>query len=187
MVGLFGGSFDPIHHGHLLVAQSLVESLGLRELRFVPASQQPFKQGRHGAAAEHRARMVELAIRDEPQFLVERCELERPAPSYMVDTLRLLHQREPGVSWTLLLGGDAARDLGQWRDAAEVARLARVVVFARGGAPIPQSPLIGGVAQAPTVEISATVIRQRIREHKSVRYMVPEVVAEYIREKGLYL
>lgn len=187
MVGLFGGSFDPIHHGHLIAALRLAEDLGLRELRFLPAREQPFKSGRHGAGADQRARMVELAIAGEAAFSLERCELDRPGPSYTVDTLRLLRAREPGEAFTLLVGADAAAELGAWREAAELPRLARIVVFTRPGVPPPPSGLVSGVATVPAVEISATEIRRRVAQGRSIRYLVPEVVAQHIRREGLYL
>ena len=108
VVGLFGGSFDPIHHGHLLVAQAAAEVLGLGEIRFVPAREQPFKAGEHSATAADRAAMVEQAIAGSPGMRLERLELDRPGPSYTVDTLRALRQREPGSSFVLLVGSDAA-------------------------------------------------------------------------------
>lgn len=187
MVGLFGGSFDPIHHGHLIAALRLVEELELREVRFLPAREQPFKAGRHGAAAEQRARMVELAIAGEPRFALERCELERPAPSYTVDTLRRLREREPEESFTLLVGADAAVELGGWREAARLPELARIVVFSRPGVPPPPSGLVSRVVSVPAVEISATEIRRRVAQGLSIRYLVPEAVASHIRKEGLYL
>ncbi|MGE0353650.1 MAG: nicotinate-nucleotide adenylyltransferase [Gemmatimonadales bacterium] len=187
MIGLFGGSFDPIHHGHLLVAQALVESLGLDELRFLPANEQPFKRGRHHAAPAHRSRMVELAIEGAAGFRLERCELERPGPSYTVDTLRALGAREPGQRWVLFLGSDAAAELSGWKEAGEVARLARVVAFVRPGARLNPSPLVSGVVPVPAVGISATTIRSRVRAGLSIRYWVPQPVAAYIAAERLYL
>src|SRR5262245_43680492 len=107
MIGLFGGSFDPVHHGHLIVGQVAVETLGLEALRFVPAREQPFKRGRHAAPAEARAAMLELALNGCEHFEVERAELERPGPSYTVDTLRAMRAREPGQELALLVGSDA--------------------------------------------------------------------------------
>ena len=186
-IGLFGGSFDPIHHGHLIVARSALEQLGLDEVRFVPAREQPFKVGTHGAAASHRARMVELAIEAEPGFRLERTELERSGPSFTVDTLRALHAREPGVEWTLLLGEDTVRDLPKWREPGVVAQLARIAVFARPGAPAP-APMEPGWRRirVPLVEISATEVRRRVREGHSIRYWVPDTVAAYVTANGLY-
>lgn len=187
MVGLFGGSFDPVHHGHLIAGRVAAETLGLGALRFVPAREQPFKQGRHGAAAEHRAAMLELAVAGESGFAVERAELERPGPSFTVDTLRHLREREPGIELTLLLGADAAAELPAWRAVDEVARLARIVVFARPGSVVAPSALIARVVEVPAIEISATEVRRRARAGRSLRYWVPDAVAEYVTRHRLYL
>ena len=186
-IGLFGGSFDPVHHGHLIVGQVAAELLGLDELRFVPAREQPFKAGRHAAAAADRAAMLDLAVAGVRGFAVERAELAREGPSYTVETLLALRAREPGVAWTLLLGADAAAELDAWHRAAELPGLARIVVFARPGTRIPVSPLIAGTVEVPAVEISATEIRRRIREGRPVRYWVPDAVAEYMVRHRLYL
>ena len=186
-IGLLGGSFDPVHHGHLIVAQVASESLGLDELRFVPAREQPFKRGRHAAAAAHRAAMLDLAVAGTRGFAVERAELAREGPSYTVETLLGLRTREPGVAWTLLLGADAAAELESWHRAEELPGLARIVVFARPGTPIPPSLLIAGTVEVPAVEISATEIRRRVREGRPVRYWVPDAVAEYMVRHRLYL
>jgi nicotinate-nucleotide adenylyltransferase len=187
MVGLLGGSFDPIHLGHLLVARSVLESLGLDSLRFVPARQQPFKQRTHGATAEQRAAMVAAAIADEPQFALERAELERPGPSYTIDTLRALRAREPDADFALLIGADAAADLASWREAEAIPRFARVVAFARAGAAPVTGPLIWGTVAVPSIDISATEVRERVRAGKPIRWLVPEVVARYIATERLYL
>ncbi|MCU0620222.1 MAG: nicotinate-nucleotide adenylyltransferase [Gemmatimonadales bacterium] len=186
MIGLLGGSFDPIHHGHLLVAQAAVEALGLDELRFVPAREQPFKAGRHGATAAQRAAMVRLAIDGEPRFRMEPMELERAGPSYTVDTLRALAAREPGAAFTLLVGADAALELALWREAPVLPTLARIVVFARAGSPPPASPLVSGVIAVPSLDVSATAIRERVATGRSIRYWVPDAVAAYVAEHGLY-
>jgi nicotinate-nucleotide adenylyltransferase len=187
MVGLLGGSFDPVHHGHLLVAQAVLERLGLETVRFVPAREQPFKRGRHGASAEQRAAMVALAIADEPRFALERAELDRPAPSYTVDTLRALNAREPGLELVLLVGADAAGELSSWHEAAEIPRLARIAAFARPGAPAPEGPGIWRTVAVPAIDISATEVRERVRAGKSIRWFVPDAVARYVAAQGLYL
>jgi nicotinate-nucleotide adenylyltransferase len=186
MIGLLGGSFDPIHNGHLSTARSLLDQLDLSEIRFVVAREQPLKKG-HTASALDRAQMVELAIAGLPAFRTETIELSRPGPSYTVDTLRALREREPAAQWVVLLGSDAARDLDRWREAAEVARLARIVVFGRAGGTIPESPLIAGTVTVPAIEISATEIRKRVRKGLPVDHLVPPSVAEYIRKNRLYL
>jgi nicotinate-nucleotide adenylyltransferase len=187
MIGLLGGSFDPVHHGHLIVGQVAQETLGLDSLRFVPARQQPFKTGRHGASAEHRATMLELALAGSAGMTVEPAELGRTGPSYTVDTLRQIREREPASALTLLLGADAAGELEAWHQAREIPELARVVVFARPGSAVPSSPLIADVIEVPAIEISATEIRRRVREGRPIRYWVPDPVAEYISRHRLYL
>jgi nicotinate-nucleotide adenylyltransferase len=186
MVGLFGGSFDPIHHGHLIVGRAVAETLGLDELRFMPAGEQPFKRGRHVASAGQRAAMVGLAVAGEPGLAVERCEVDRPGPSYTVDTLRTLRTREPGQEFTLVVGADATRELDQWREAEALPSLARIVAVARPGAPRPDSPLVERVVEVPAVDLSATQIRRRVTEGRSIRYLVPDAVAEFIATHGLY-
>lgn len=186
-IGLFGGSFDPIHHGHLLVAQAAVESLGLEQLRFVPAREQPFKIGGHAAPAETRARIVALAIAGEPRFAVDRIELERAGPSYTVDTVRALREREPGRTFALLVGADAARDLEQWHEVEALATLASFVILSRPGAAIPSLPWSVRVVSVPAVDISATEIRRRVAAGRSIRYWVPDPVAECITADRLYL
>jgi nicotinate-nucleotide adenylyltransferase len=186
-IGLFGGSFDPIHHGHLLVAQAVVEALGLEELRVVPAREQPFKIGRHAAPAEIRARLVSLAIAGEPRFALERIELERPGPSYTVDTVRALRSREPGREFAVLVGADAARDLGKWHAVDELARLASFVILSRPGAALPSLPWAFRTVEVPGIDISATEIRHRIAAGRSIRYWVPDPVVECIVADRLYL
>lgn len=187
MIGLFGGSFDPIHHGHLLVAQAVLEELGLDELRFLPAREQPFKVGRHQASAEDRARMVALAIAGEPRFGLERVELEREGPSYTVDTLLALRAREPGREFALLVGADAARELPTWHQAGRLPALATLVVFARPGSAVPPLPWPVRLVGVPALPISATAIRRRVAAGRSIRYWVPDPVAEYVSARGLYL
>jgi nicotinate-nucleotide adenylyltransferase len=183
-LGLLGGSFDPIHHGHLIVARSLRESLGLDRVILMPAGAQPLKEGRHAGPAEARARMVELAVAGEAGLVADRLEVERPGPSYTVDTLRALRERDPDASLTLLVGSDAAADLPRWRESELLPGLARIVLFARPGVPV---PTLGFRAlPVPPVDISATDIRARVRTGRSIRYLVPEAVAAYIAEHGLY-
>lgn len=186
-IGLFGGSFDPIHHGHLIVAQAVLEALGLEQLRFMPARAQPFKTGQHLASPEVRAGMVALAIAQEPRFGIERAELDRPGPSYTVDTLRILRQREPHQRFALLVGADAARDLPKWREADALHQLADLVVLSRAGSPIGELPWPVRVVPVPAIEISATDIRRRVRQGLPIRYLVPDPVAEAIGSAGLYL
>ena len=185
MEALFGGSFDPVHLGHLVVAETVAEVLAAR-VRLMPAREQPFKRAAHVAPSAHRAEMLALAVAGNHRLGVERVELELPAPSYTVRTLRALAEREPGNRFTLLLGADAAQDLADWYAVEALPALADVVVFARPGWTVPANPLIRQVIDVPAVDISATLVRRRVAEGRSIRYLVPDAVREYIAAHGLY-
>ena len=131
--------------------------------------------------------MLSLAVAGVPCFAVERSELNRPGPSYTVDTLRYLREREPGAEFVLLLGADAAADLPAWREAERVPELARIAVFGRPGAAVPVMPWITAAIEVPSIDVSATEIRRRVRLGQSLRYWVPDSVAEYIVAHRLYL
>jgi nicotinate-nucleotide adenylyltransferase len=176
-----------VHNGHLIVGRVAAEKLKLDSLRFVPAREQPFKAGRHRASAEDRAAMLSLAVAETPGFSVERSELQRPGPSYTVDTLRHLREREPGADFMLLLGADAAADLPAWREADQLPGLARIAVFARPGTPVAESPWISTVIEVPAIDISATEVRRRAQRGLPLRGWVPDPVAEYITTHRLYL
>jgi nicotinate-nucleotide adenylyltransferase len=178
-IGVFGGSFDPIHHGHLIAASALADALALDEVRLVVARAQPLKQSGHGATAEDRAAMTELAVHGDPRLKADRSELSREGPSYTVDTLRAFHAREPGAELVLLLGSDAALQLPRWQESAAIPSLARVEVFAREGS-------AEGRRTVPHVDISSTAIRERVRRGCSIRYWVPDAVADYIAAHRLY-
>jgi nicotinate-nucleotide adenylyltransferase len=182
---LFGGSFDPVHVGHLIVAEAVADELGAT-VRLMPARQQPLKAAAHAATPEQRAEMLDLAVAGNPRLSVERIELGLPAPSYTVRTLRALGDREPGNRFTLLLGADVAQELAGWWEVEALPPLADVVVFARPGAAVPRHPLIGRVVPVPAVDLSATQVRERVRTGQSIRYQVPEAVREYIAARGLY-
>lgn len=192
MDALFGGSFDPVHLGHLIVAEAVADVLGAR-IRFLPAREQPFKGAAHVATPDQRAEMLALAVAGNPRFCVERIELGLPVPSYTVRTLRALAEREGtgregggGNRFTLLLGADAAQDLPQWYEVESLPRLADVVVFARPGATIPSHRLITRVIEVPTIAVSASDVRARVAAGRSIRYWVPDAVREYIAAHGLY-
>jgi nicotinate-nucleotide adenylyltransferase len=189
MDALFGGSFDPVHVGHLVVAEAVADALGTdARIRFMPAREQPFKRAAHVATPEQRAEMLDLAIAGNPRFAVERVELGLPTPSYTVRTLRALAERESGNRFTLLLGADAAKDLAQWYEVEDLPRLADVVVFARPGAtPAPPlHPLVRRVVSVPAIEVSATAVRAQVAQGRSIRYLVSEAVRAYIAAHGLY-
>jgi nicotinate-nucleotide adenylyltransferase len=186
-VALFGGSFDPVHVAHLIVAEAAADALGCA-VRFLPAREQPLKRGAragHQATPEQRAEMLDLATQGNARFGVERVELGLPTPSYTVRTLRALGDRA-GNRYTLLLGADAARDLAEWWEVEALPELADIVVFARPGASVVRHPLIKRVIPVPMIDLSATQVRARVKEGRSIRYLVPDPVREYIAAHGLY-
>lgn len=186
MIGLFGGSFDPVHHGHLIAAQVAREVLQLDEVRFIPTGIQPFKTDGPKAPAADRVAMLRLALAGNGGMALETCEVDRTGPSYTVDTLRTLEAREPGRSFILLLGTDAGRDFPRWREAEEIVRRAKVALLARPGHEAPAGSWVSAVVPVPALEISATDLRQRVAAGRSIRYYVPDAVAAYVAERGLY-
>lgn len=191
-----GGTFDPIHIGHLAIAEEARVLLSLDEVLFVPARVSPLKLGNTSADGDDRYRMVELAIADNPRFRVSRMELDREGPSYTVDTLEELHEAYDGnVTPFFILGMDSLETLVHWRRPGDIIRLARLVVVARPGFEVDWEALeraIPGVRCTVDVidtvrlDISSTELRERVRRGLPIRYLVPAPVEAYIRDHRLY-
>lgn len=184
-LGLLGGSFNPIHHGHLITATRAAEAVGLDRILFIPAAVSPLKDGRDLASARDRWAMLRLALRGNPLFEASDVELRRGGISYTVDTLREL-RRSTKARLYWILGADAARLLPRWKSIAEVRRLASFVIVARPGERPPRKSPKDHLVEAPLLEISSSEIRDRVRRGRSVRYMVPDPVVQYLERKGLY-
>ncbi len=191
-LGIFGGTFNPIHLGHLLIAQDALEAFGLSKVLFIPAATPPHKRGEYLAPDRHRLAMVKLATRDNPRFAVSDIELRRGGVSYTVDTMRTLRKLHPRAELFLLIGSDSLNEFHTWRSAAELARLCRVIAVLRPGEKrfrfenrrLPGlRPL---TLQAHPFAVSSTEIRERVRKGQSVRYLVPVAVQSYIEKHGLY-
>lgn len=181
-VGVFGGSFDPVHHGHLVIALAAIEAVPLDRVVFVPARRSPLKEAGPVASEADRLAMLERAIAGEARFAVSRVELERPAPSYTVDTLEALAGEG---RLFLILGADAARDLPRWHRPDRVRELATLVVARRPGTLA--APPDGVIAlDTPLMDISARELRERAASGRSLRYLVPDAVWRYIEERGIY-
>ena len=185
-LGVFGGSFDPVHVGHLIVAEAAADQLKLDRVLFVPARVQPFKVGQHSAPATDRVAMLELAIAGNPRFLLDHREIARAAPSYTVETLRELGSEAPRDELFLLIGADAAWDLPRWHDAEVLSQFANLIVLSRPGFGIPEFAMIAKSLDVPAMSLSATYIRESVRRGGSLRYLVPDAVAEYIVSNCLY-
>ena len=188
-VGVFGGSFDPPHVGHLLVVTDAAERLGLERVLFVPTAAQPLKQGRQAAPAAVRVAMVEALVGDDARFAVERLEVDRGGLSYTVDTLATLADRWPGRELVLLAGADVLATFARWREPHRVRQLATLVVLARGDVAAVGPDFPGGPPTLlPTrrVDVSSTEVRARLAAGRSIRGFVPDAVAEIIRSAALY-
>lgn len=196
-LGVLGGSFDPVHLAHLLLAETVREALALDLVLFVPTGVQPLKQGRHVTPAEHRVKMLELATHDNPYFGISRVDVDREGPSYTVDTVR--HLREgwggEGLQMWFILGADSLASFPMWRDPEGILSQTRLAVVGRPGVSVDPAALeerLPGITasvdrvEAPLLEISATDIRQRVAGGRSIRYRVPDAVWEYIEANGLY-
>jgi nicotinate-nucleotide adenylyltransferase len=187
-VGIFGGSFDPVHQGHLILAEQCRDQAKLDRVLFIPAPRPPHKVNKEAASFADRLAMLQLAVAGQPAFVVDTCEQDRPGLSYTIDTLRYLRQREPQTEWFLILGGDSVRDLGTWRDPEGIAKLCKLLIVDRPGTEGVNPP---GYFQyervvSPLIDISSTDIRERLASRRSVRYLVPEGVLEFAVRVGVY-
>ncbi len=184
-LGLLGGSFNPIHHGHLITATRAAEALRLDRVLFIPAAISPLKRTAQLAPDRDRWALLRLAIRGNPLFQASDLDLKRGGVSYTVETLRELHRSTKArLFW--ILGSDAARQLPRWKALDEVRRLAEFVVVTRPGDNVSRSMSKEHIVNAPLLELSSSEIRDRVRKGLSVRYLVPDAVESYIRRKGLY-
>lgn len=199
-IGLYGGSFDPIHVGHLIVARSVAETLGLRQVIFLPSAHPPHKDATTLLDASHRGEMVKLAIHGEPLFTYDDYDLTHTGPTYTVDTIA--HFRTtlgPSTELCWVIGADSLSELPTWHRIGDLLDTCRIVTAAR-----PQFPpsdmnalrevltddqvkrLYDDILQTPGIDISSTEIRRRIRSRKSIRYLVPDTVCSYIENRQLY-
>lgn len=184
-LGILGGSFNPIHLGHLVLAQEARDSLGLERVFFIPCALSPHKSEEDLLEASHRAKMVRLAIQGNPSFEFSDLEIKRGGMSYTVETVRAFRKTFPSATFYLLIGSDALPGLSRWKEVEELYRLCQVVVaerprFPAGELPGPLMRLV-----IPEVDISSRDIRERLKQGKSVRYLVPEPVREYLERDRL--
>ena len=193
-IGIFGGTFDPIHYGHLAIAEDARLALNLDRVLFIPAAQQPFKRDRMVAPAAQRLTMVERGCADNLAFEPSTIELERPGVSYTVTTLEILAQRRLGDLF-FILGADALRDLPRWYQVERLISLAQFVAIRRPDVAVDQHelgralPMLAGrltVLDGPQMDISSTELRRRVAQRRSVRYLMPDSVIDYIEQQQLY-
>jgi nicotinate-nucleotide adenylyltransferase len=193
-LGVMGGTFDPIHHGHLLTAEEAAVQFGLDEVVFVPTGQPWMKEERDVSSPEHRYLMTVIATASNPRFFVSRLEVDREGPTYTVDTLRELKEQGGGnVDLFFVTGADAVLEIFQWKDPDEILELAHFIAATRPGydlarfeAEEPSRHPNVSAMNIPALAISSTDIRERVREGRPIRYLVPEGVESYIEKAGLY-
>lgn len=196
-VGIMGGTFNPIHHGHLFLAENAYEQAGLDQVLFMPTMNPPHKTGIRVVDSLHRTNMVRLAIKDNPHFILSTMELHREGLTYTSDTLTILTKLNPDTSYYFIVGADSLLMMTEWKDPKTVFELSTIVTAGRDNRPTEQirkqikyledtfhAHII--LLDMPIIEISSENIRERISAGKSIRYYVPDEVEEYIFKHGLY-
>ncbi len=196
-VGIMGGTFNPIHYGHLLLAENAYEQIGLDKILFMPSKKPPHKASLEVASGEHRLDMVKLAIGNNPHFVASTLELDREGMTYTADTLAILAGENPDTEYYFIIGGDSLLQMTEWRAPQIVFKLCTIVAAGRNQ--LPRNTLEQQVKRLheaygasiilmdmPAIEISSADIRERTASNKSIRYYVPEQVLDYIKEHGLY-
>ena len=198
-IGIMGGTFDPIHIGHLILAKSAYEQLFLDKVLFIPAGNPPHKPARPGCGTnEQRLEMVRLAVKDEPAFEVDTIEMDSDTESYSYLTLEKLKKRDPDADYYFIIGQDSLINFHTWKKPEEIVKLAHIAAADRPGYD-PEAMkkitdenerIFGGdfiIFECPDIQISSTALRERIKQGLDVRFYVPEAVNEYIIKNGIYL
>lgn len=185
-IGILGGTFNPIHIGHLILAEEAREKLALDKIIFVPTYLPPHKDNSDIAAAEDRLTMVEVAISGNPYFSVSDLEIKRDGRSYTIDTIKELKIRYPKDDLYFIIGSDLLKYLQEWKDLTEIIKIVKFIAATRPGYPLEKIPSHISTLPIRAVDISGFEIRKAIREGKSFRYLVPEEVFDYINKHGLY-
>jgi len=185
-IGVLGGTFDPIHYGHLILGEQVQGQLGLDKVIFVPTYRPPHKDGRRILAPQHRLRMAALAVRGNSRFAVSDIEVRRRGKSYTVDTLRAIKRRYPGARLYFICGSDLVSEIPTWKDVAQVHRLARFVLAKRPGYGRRLSGRHYRKIHVAQVDISSSSLRRLVRQGRSIKYLTPDSVVRYIRTHRLY-
>lgn len=189
-VGIMGGTFDPIHHGHLVAASEVAELFALDEVIFVPTGAPWQKEDRDVSPAEHRYLMTVIATASNPRFWVSRVDIDRPGPTYTVDTIRDIGALHPGADLYFITGADALAQILSWKDASEALKLAHFVGVTRPGYELSDAHLPTDAVElvdVPAMAISSSAVRERVRGGHPVWYLVPDGVVQYIAKHRLYL
>jgi nicotinate-nucleotide adenylyltransferase len=186
-IGIFGGSFDPVHKVHLRIAREAVRQFSLDRIFFVPAFIPPHKRERRLTAAIHRLNMLKKAVAKTEKFRISRYEISRKGVSYTIETLRKFRKRFPSAELILIIGSDSLEQIPAWKDADKIIRMALLAVYERSGCPIDAAAYPHRRIQGKRFEVSSTAIRKQVEMKKPVRGLVPESVWKYIKDKKLYV
>jgi len=186
-IGLYFGSFNPIHHGHLIIALHTVQNTNLDQIWFVVSPQNPLKPAAGLLNEYHRLHLVRLSIEGLDQLKTSDIEFHLPRPSYTIDTLTYLDEKYPGHKFSVVMGSDSFRNLPKWKNSEQILKNYNLLIYLRPAYPMPEVlPPRVNVITAPLLEISATLIRQNLKLHKSIRYFVPDAVADEIHRNNYY-
>lgn len=184
-IGILGGTFNPPHMGHLIIAEQVRNQLDLETILFLPSAEPPHKEGKKTIDAHHRAAMLEAAVRDNDDFSIEEAELKRGGKSYTYDTIVELKEANPDVEYYFIIGADMVEDLKNWYKIDELIQIVQFVAVNRPFYSLETPyPVIG--VDVPNIDISSTLIRHKVKNDCTIRYLVPQEVADYIESKGLY-
>ncbi len=187
-LGVYGGTFDPVHHGHLILAREALEQARLDAVLFVPCARSPHKSGQPRTTDLQRVTMLRRALKGEPRFWLTRCELERPAPSYAIDTAREIRESFPQAALFWLIGADQLARLAEWKHWDALRREVKFLLLPRGGASLPAADVpVLSLPRPRRIDISATEIRHRVQSRLPIDHLLPTPVAAYIKRQGLYL
>lgn len=184
-IGIFGGTFDPPHCGHLLMANEVLHQLSLEEIWFLPNQIPPHKQEEHFSDSSHRIEMLKLAIESNPSFKLQLIEMERQGPSYTYDTMKLLRGKYPEVQFYFIIGADMVEYLPKWHKIDELLGIVQFTGVKRIGFQM-ETPYPVQFVDVPEFEVSSTLIRERVEKNQPIKYLIPENVRRYIEENGLY-
>ncbi len=186
-IGLYFGSFNPIHHGHLIIAQHMLDNCGLQQVWFVVSPHNPLKESKSLLNENNRLHLVRLAIEDQPKFRATNVEFSLPRPSYTIDTLTHLAEKYPKHDFSIIMGSDSLENLPKWKNYEQILKHYKVLVYNRPNTK-PIEKLIAQVQMidAPLLDISATYIRNKIANRQSIQYLVPADVADYIELNRYY-
>lgn len=185
-IGLYFGSFNPVHHGHLIIANHIVENTELKQVWFIVSPQNPFKPANSLLNEYHRLHMVRQSIEGALKLKESDIEFHLPKPSYTVDTLAYLHEKYPQHSFYVIMGSDSYQNLPRWKNADVIMNNYSIIIYKRPGFEVTNLPGNVSILDAPLLQISSTEIRKMIKEGKSIRYLVPDVVREEIEKNGYY-